>query len=50
MAALKNTLADERGRWLLGSHPALATSTPCAVWAASFRIDRYIEDAKGGKG
>jgi hypothetical protein len=50
VAALKNALADERGRWILGPHPVarseLRLRTPSRK---SMRIDRYIEDAKGGR-
>jgi len=49
VAALKNTLADERGRWLLGPHPVALNEHRLRNRLRSFRIDRYIEDAKGGK-
>jgi ATP-dependent helicase/nuclease subunit A len=49
MTALKNTLADERGRWLLGPHPKSLNEHRLRSAGRSFRIDRYIEDAKGGK-
>ena len=46
---MKNTIADPRGRWLLGPHPVTINEyrfrTPCR----SLRIDRYIEDEKGVK-
>ncbi|MCX7962024.1 MAG: UvrD-helicase domain-containing protein [Burkholderiales bacterium] len=46
-AALRNTLADPRGRWLLGPHrEALSEyriSTPCGRYA----IDRVFRDADG---
>jgi len=48
VAALKNTLADERGRWLLGPHPVALNEHRLRNRLRSFRIDRYIEDA-GGK-
>jgi hypothetical protein len=48
-AALMNTIADERGRWLLGSHPKALNEHRLRGPARSFRIDRYIEDAKGQK-
>jgi len=35
VAALKNTLADERGRWLLGPHPVARMSTGCATESAA---------------
>ncbi len=47
--ALKNTLDDERGRWLLGPHPTALNEHRLRSPLRSFRIDRYIEDAKGAK-
>lgn len=47
--ALKNAIADERGRWLLGPHPRALNEHRLRTPSRSFRIDRYIEDAKGGK-
>ena len=48
VTALKNALADERCRWILGPHPVaqseLRISTPSK---RRMRIDRYIEDAQG---
>ena len=49
MAALKNALVDERGRWLLGPHPLALNEHRLRSPGRSFRIDRYIEDAKGGR-
>ena len=49
VTALKNTLADERGRWLLGPHPVALSEHRLRSRARSFRIDRYIEDVKGGR-
>ena len=49
VAALKNALADERGRWLLGAHPVALNEHRLRSRGRSFRIDRYLEDAKGGK-
>jgi ATP-dependent exoDNAse (exonuclease V) beta subunit len=49
VTALKNALADERGRWLLGPHPVAVNEHRLRSRGRSFRIDRYIEDAKGGK-
>jgi len=48
-AALKNVLADERGRWLLGPHPVARNEYRLRNRLRSFRIDRYIEDAQGTK-
>jgi ATP-dependent helicase/nuclease subunit A len=47
--ALKNTIADERGRWLLGPHPRALNEHRLRGVSKSFRIDRYVEDAQGGK-
>jgi ATP-dependent helicase/nuclease subunit A len=49
VGALKNALADERGRWLLGPHPVALNEHRLRSRGRSFRIDRYLEDAKGGK-
>jgi ATP-dependent exoDNAse (exonuclease V) beta subunit len=47
-AALKNALADERGRWILGPHPhAVSEHRITTASRKQMRIDRYIEDAKG---
>ena len=48
-AALKNVLADERGRWLLGPQPMARNEYRLRNRARSFRIDRYFEDADGKK-
>jgi hypothetical protein len=47
--ALKNALADERGRWLLGPHPRSRNEYRLRGPGRSFRIDRYFEDAQGVK-
>ena len=47
--ALKNTLADDRGRWLLGPHPVAISEHRLRTPSRSLRIDRYIEDEKGVK-
>ena len=49
VTALKNALADERGRWLLGPHPVALNEHRLRSPRRSFRIDRYLEDTKGGK-
>ena len=47
-AALKNALADERGRWILGPHPrAVSEHRVTTASRGQMRIDRYIEDAEG---
>jgi ATP-dependent exoDNAse (exonuclease V) beta subunit len=48
-AALRQALADDRGRWILGPHPVALNERRLRSPGRSFRIDRYIEDAKGGK-
>lgn len=46
--ALKNTISDERGRWILGPHPVSRSELRLATASGKrMRIDRYIEDAKG---
>ncbi len=47
LTALKNTLADERGRWLLGPHPEARSEYRIRTPAGSFRIDRLIRDDNG---
>ncbi len=49
VTALKNALADERGRWLLGPHPVVRSEYRLRNRERSFRIDRYFEDANGKK-
>ena len=49
VTALKNALADERGRWLLGPHPVARNEHRLRSPGRSFRIDRYVEDARGTK-
>jgi len=49
IAALKNAIADERGRWLLGPHPVARSEHRLRSADRSFRIDRYIEDSRGTK-
>jgi len=49
IAALKNAIADERGRWLLGPHPVARNEHHLRSADRSFRIDRYIEDSRGAK-
>jgi len=48
-SALRNALADERGRWLLGPHPVARNEYRLRSRQRSFRIDRYLEDADGTK-
>jgi hypothetical protein len=49
MQALKNALADERGRWVLGPHPKARNEYRLRNRERSFRIDRHFEDDKGRK-
>jgi ATP-dependent exoDNAse (exonuclease V) beta subunit len=49
VSALKNALADERGRWVLGPHPVSLNEHRLRNRERSFRIDRYFEDEKGMK-
>ena len=49
VSALKNALADERGRWLLGPHPVARNEYRLRSRLRSFRVDRYLEDADGTK-
>jgi len=48
-SALKNAIADERGRWLLGPQPMARNEYRLRNRERSFRIDRYFEDAAGKK-
>jgi len=48
VASLKNALADERGRWILGPHPYARSELRIRTSSRkTMRIDRYIEDAQG---
>jgi len=49
ISALKNALADERGRWLLGPHPAAKSEYRLRNREKNFRIDRYFVDTNGVK-
>ena len=49
ISALKNALADERGRWLLGPRPAAKSEYRLRNRERSFRIDRYFVDTNGVK-
>ena len=46
---MKNTIADPRGRWLLGPHPVAINEHRLRTPSRGLRIDRYIEDEKGVK-
>ena len=49
LTVLKNTLADDRGRRLLGPHTVAINEHRLRTPSRSFRIDRYIEDEKDVK-
>src|SRR5581483_107293 len=53
VSALRNTLADERGRWLLRDHPQarneLAIATLDAGVVREYRIDRTFVDESGAR-
>jgi ATP-dependent helicase/nuclease subunit A len=49
ISALKNALADERGRWLLGAHREARSEYRLRTPERSFRIDRYFVDTDGVK-
>ena len=47
LAALKNTLADERGRWLLGPHPEAKSEYRIRTPERSYIVDRLIRESDG---
>ena len=47
--ALRNAIADERGRWLLGAHPKAVNEYRLSTPLRRYRIDRYFEGADGAK-
>jgi ATP-dependent exoDNAse (exonuclease V) beta subunit len=49
LTALKNTLADERGRWLLGPHPYASNEHRLRLRGRSLRIDRLLQASDGTK-
>jgi ATP-dependent helicase/nuclease subunit A len=49
VSALKNALADERGRWLLGPHPQARSEYRLRNRERRFRIDRFFVDTHGVK-
>ena len=46
-AALKNTIADERGRWVLGTHPESKSEYRIRTRDRSYVVDRLIRDKDG---
>jgi ATP-dependent exoDNAse (exonuclease V) beta subunit len=49
ITALTNTLADKRGRWLLGPHPFASNEYRLRARGRGLRIDRFIEASDGTK-
>ena len=49
VTALENTLADDRGRWLLGPHPVARNEHRLRTRTGSLRIDRFFEASDGTK-
>ncbi len=47
VTALKNMLADERGRWLLGAHPEARSEYRIRTTSGRYVIDRMFRDADG---
>jgi ATP-dependent exoDNAse (exonuclease V) beta subunit len=45
--ALKNTLTDERGRWLLGPHPEAKSEYRIRTATGRYVVDRVLTDEKG---
>jgi len=46
-AALMGTLADERGRWILGAHPEAKSEHRIRTPHRSYIVDRYFTDSEG---
>ena len=46
-AALKNTIADERGRWVLGAHPESKSEHRIRTPERSYVVDRFFRDSDG---
>ncbi len=46
-SALRNTLADERGRWLLGPHPEARSEYRLRTATRRYVIDRVLRDKAG---
>ena len=47
VAALAKSIADERGRWILGPHPQSRSEHRIRTPQRSYVVDRYFEDAGG---
>jgi ATP-dependent exoDNAse (exonuclease V) beta subunit len=49
VTALKNTLADERGRWILGPHPGVKSEFRVRGVSGSYVVDRLLETEDGSR-
>jgi ATP-dependent exoDNAse (exonuclease V) beta subunit len=47
LEALRNSVADQKGRWVLGPHPEAHSEHRIRTRERSYVIDRLIRDAKG---
>jgi len=47
LEALRNSIADQRGRWVLGPHPEASSEYRIRTRERSYVIDRLIRDANG---
>jgi hypothetical protein len=47
LTALRNAIADPKGRWVLGPHPEASSEYRIRTPERSYVIDRLIRDAKG---
>jgi ATP-dependent exoDNAse (exonuclease V) beta subunit len=47
LEALRNSIADQKGRWVLGSHPEASNEYRIRTRDRSYVIDRLILDAQG---
>ena len=45
--ALKNTIADERGRWVLGAHPESKSEHRIRTPQSNYVVDRFFRDSDG---
>jgi ATP-dependent exoDNAse (exonuclease V) beta subunit len=45
--ALRNSIADQKGRWVLGAHPEASSEYRIRTRDRSYVIDRVIRDASG---
>jgi ATP-dependent exoDNAse (exonuclease V) beta subunit len=47
LEALRNSIADQKGRWVLGAHPEASSEYRIRTRDRSYVIDRVIRDASG---